>query len=662
MKLKSRLLRIFFTFLLGCFFFQTLKSQVPSTAKQIDSLYVAVKKYLPVYPDSAMAWGHRMITSATELGYTVGIAKGKETIARAAIHKGADSTSLKLAFDAFNFAKQANADSVLLDAINNLGAGYYFNKRIDKTYEFNTLGRRYAEEFGNWEKTMFFSMNAASIMADLGEFEKAVSFYEKSLVLLEDHPDTYFNTLINLEIANIYLVKKDTILAQDFLDKARTTISPDTNMFLVIQSFLIEANIEFLKSNFEDASLLLNKAEIQLEKAKYPRHLVNYRIARARIAYEKGDLNLARTHLSVALPLAKKLNYQDGVLQQLKIRYDIELQQGNYEQANTNLVTYHALKDSLKYDENQYKVKIAEAESNFEKEQELLQLQLEQSNTKQKTIFTIASIVVLFLLSILFLIRINQKKLQQLNGELEKSKLELELKTVRLNEANTMKDKLFSIIGHDFKGPIAGIKNLIDLVTGKDITKEQFSSFLPQMKQKVDHVLFSLNNLLAWGIGQLSGNIINPEKLELHSKVTNAVNLLSTSISDKNIQIKNTVNPELEVWVDPNHIEIVIRNLLSNAIKFTPENGTISFGSEDLNDHSKFWIQDTGVGMPKNIQTKIFKQKQSVTTFGTNKEKGTGLGLSLCIDMIQLNHGEIWVESEQGKGTTIYFTLPKGTA
>ena len=119
------------------------------------------------------------------------------------------------------------------------------------------------------------------------------------------------------------------------------------------------------------------------------------------------------------------------------------------------------------------------------------------------------------------------------------------------------------------------------------------------------------------------------------------------------------VDEETEAFADVNSVNTVVRNLLSNAIKFTNAEGIITIFVDQWKDHIELGISDTGVGMSKENQEKIFDISSKHTTLGTNKEKGTGLGLILCKEFVERNHGSISVESEVGVGTTFKFTLPK---
>ena len=218
---------------------------------------------------------------------------------------------------------------------------------------------------------------------------------------------------------------------------------------------------------------------------------------------------------------------------------------------------------------------------------------------------------------------------------------------------------MFSIIGHDLRGPIGGLQSLLGLFETNEIPISEFKKFLPKLKTDVDHILFTLNNLLSWGQTQLKNTTTKPTIINLKSCLKDSIQLHNENASKKRIRLINDISDNSFVWADKNHVDIIFRNLISNAIKFTKETGQILIKAESKEDHWVISVADTGVGMPENIRIQLFKDDEKITTYGTNNEKGTGLGLSLCKEMVEKNKGEIWVDSQLNKGTTFTFTLPK---
>jgi signal transduction histidine kinase len=150
----------------------------------------------------------------------------------------------------------------------------------------------------------------------------------------------------------------------------------------------------------------------------------------------------------------------------------------------------------------------------------------------------------------------------------------------------------------------------------------------------------------------------NPEHFEMEAFINEATLLMDDIARQKSINIKKVLPRNVYMFADKAMINTVFRNLISNAIKFTMPGGRITISAEVKQREIVFLVSDTGIGIPKNSIEKIFRIEQSYSTPGTNKEKGTGLGLILCKEFVEKHGGKIWVESEEGTGSTFYFTLP----
>lgn len=230
-----------------------------------------------------------------------------------------------------------------------------------------------------------------------------------------------------------------------------------------------------------------------------------------------------------------------------------------------------------------------------------------------------------------------------------------------LKELNATKDKLFSIIAHDLRSPFSAILGFSELmiyeIENKDFTKiEFFNKIIYTSTQQTFNLL---NNLLQWSRIQTGSLKFNSEVLNLDKIIMNTVNLLKANFDEKEIEFTKIIDAKLTLKADAFMFETVIRNLLSNAIKYTSNNGKVSIKVVETKREVQISIKDTGVGISlKNIK-KLFKIESSFSTEGTNNEKGTGLGLMLCKEFIERHNGEIWVESEENKGSNFIFTIPK---
>jgi signal transduction histidine kinase len=231
----------------------------------------------------------------------------------------------------------------------------------------------------------------------------------------------------------------------------------------------------------------------------------------------------------------------------------------------------------------------------------------------------------------------------------------------KLREAVATKDKFFSIIAHDLKNPLqAMILNSYTLANNYDkMDKVKLNENFEKLHKSSHYLAELLENLLQWARTQ-SGNIeFSPDLIDMYSLTENTVNLLKESAIRKNITLNQMLEPRNYVYCDLNMISSVMRNLLTNAIKFTHLGGEVWITSADRGELVEFIIADNGMGMKNTEMNKLFRIDIHHSNIGTSKEKGTGLGLILSKEFIEKNGGNIWTESEYGKGSKFIFTLPK---
>lgn len=243
--------------------------------------------------------------------------------------------------------------------------------------------------------------------------------------------------------------------------------------------------------------------------------------------------------------------------------------------------------------------------------------------------------------------------------ELKLTRDKLEKTTTHLTELNALKDKMFSVIGHDLRSPLSSVKMTLEFLSETATTgNEELAETIGIIMQTTDEIFGLLENLLGWAKSQ-SGNLsLNKEEIKLEETIQNIYRLNKSNFDNKQITFTSKVKDEDVAFADLNTLKVVLRNLLSNAIKFTPNNKTIEVLTEQLDDKIQILVRDTGVGIPKDKVDKLFNSNEHFTTYGTNQEAGSGLGLLLCKDFTERNNGKIWVESEEGKGSTFFIELP----
>lgn len=229
-----------------------------------------------------------------------------------------------------------------------------------------------------------------------------------------------------------------------------------------------------------------------------------------------------------------------------------------------------------------------------------------------------------------------------------------------LEQSNHTKDQLFAIIGHDLRKPAIAFRGISKKVNYL-LQRNDFKT-LQQLGKSWDAAANSLNhlidNLLNWALQQRGILPIEPQIITLPHAVSNSVESLQNLITDKHIELILDVPDNTKVLADFNSVVTIMRNVLDNAIKFTPEHGHIEVTANVAPQHVQIRVRDSGIGMNEQQINELFNLKKGKSRKGTAGESGTGIGLNLVRELIILNEGEVFAESQPNQGTTINIILP----
>lgn len=531
-------------------------------------------------------------------------------------------------------------------------------------------------------------LNIGQLEGVQGNYDIAISYFLKALKHFESTNDTpaLINTYVKLGVVNDFSGNFGKAL--DYYHKG-LALSSATKMtantiFLYNNIGTTHARMEQLdtaKKYFEKAleyssvkgferarvSPLMNIGIIHREKSEWNEAMEYYRQAMAlaeemdmredyaQAMYNMGvveaELNPENTQsLYKSLEIAREIGDKRLQLDILHGMSDWAISNNKYKELVRFMGEAQALKDSLF---NMEKAKaIANLQAEYELEKTSAQLEelkeTEQQNRRIRNLYLSAAIVLgamLVTLSFYF------SRSRRLNKELAHRQQELE-------DANMVKDRLFSIIGHDLKGPIGSIPVLLDIYRSNETQEEEKQFILDSLEDNAKASIETLDKLLNWGKLQIKGDGIYQTVCDAADITNNKIRLLKATADNKHITLMNNVPAGTKVLVDENQLKFIVRNLLSNAIKFTNSGGKVEISAARHPEGNMvvFSVKDNGIGIPKEKQAKIF-EPTNTSTAGTANESGTSIGLMLCKEFTRQNGGRIWVESELGKGSTFYFTV-----
>lgn len=245
---------------------------------------------------------------------------------------------------------------------------------------------------------------------------------------------------------------------------------------------------------------------------------------------------------------------------------------------------------------------------------------------------------------------------------LKKLNSDLEFSEARLQKLNADKDKLFSIIAHDLRSPIAGFIGISHtlMMEYAELTNEEIREMSFVMHNSAEHLFKLLENLLEWSRIQRGIVDFQPDIFQIRDIFYGNLSLLSTISSQKNITINNNVSGDLIVKADYKMLNTIIRNLLSNAIKFSFQDGIIDINALKSDNKIKVYIRDSGIGIDNETENKLFNIDSTVSRLGTDNEHGSGLGLILCKELAEINEGSIEIVRNPDAGVTAILTLNEG--
>ena len=594
---------------------------------------------------------------------------------------------IKYSNEAFALATELDNKPLQAKALMYGGVNQWYMGSYDKAIEYYHKALRIAESDKDEKIVAFIYNNIGMVYFDIGEYKTASENYLHAANIMKKLNDQIEYAKIVDNIAKISVQTKDYEKALDeYLGIIEIIKKSGNKKFLLwvlsdIGTIYYDTKKYSKALDYYSQSLELGQEiDDDIGKAMVLNHLGN-------LFLERKEHSMALHYLREGLKFARKAGAKDKLRE---IYYNLSRYysaKGDYKSSLENFKLFKTFSDSI-FDINKIQ-KILEVQTKYEinakeKENELLKLdnKVKQLDIDRQTTlrnFFIALTVLVLVMVILILNRLNIKKKanlilsekndlitqqkEKLNEILEKlqdANEKLQFQADKLAESNATKDKLFSIIAHDLKGPFTSILGYSDMLLNEydDFSEKERKDIIADIDNAVNSTFKLLNNILTWSMSQLNAIEINKEKLQLSEIVNESIEPYLNKAELKEISVSNAVADDVYINADKFTISTVIGNLTNNAIKFTGSGGKVEIASESSEDYMEIIISDTGVGMDKATMNNLLKHGKNYSTPGTNQEKGTGLGLIITNDFIKLNNGKIRIESELGKGSTFIVSLP----
>jgi signal transduction histidine kinase len=560
---------------------------------------------------------------------------------------------------ALNLAMQINDSSSIANVSSNIGCTYHL------------LGN-YAESLTFFEKALKIDLalktqenvgndynNLGKVFESWGKYHDAITFYKQALGIaygLNDLPRIAIR-LSNIGSAYMMLNQNDSAL---YYIQGAYRVDSALNNHQGLIARLDKIGIVYQQmANYNKAGHFFQKAIEKLQLYPNPRQ---ESLVLKNLGYNyflTNQFQLAEQCYLKSLAMAQSINLLQTVAVVNKLLSELYEKTGDYKKALYHYAQHVLYNDSVFTSESQktlnefhvlYQTEKKENEIKFLNQQKQIQdLQIKQ--IKQRSYYLLFIAILLLVLIVIITRQFAQNK---------KMNKILAIKNKNLDELNATKDRFFAIIAHDLKNPVNAFTQITRALNEnvETLPVADVKYFIEGLNQSAHNISGMLNNLLHWA--KIQRNTVTPEKawFNLYQTVNNAVQLLSTASKLKNIALQNQINQQAMVFANEQAVFTIVSNLITNAIKFSAGGKTITIGQMDTPGGAVVFVDDQGIGMTEMELLKLFRLDVDTKTIGQSAEKGTGLGLIICKELVETMGGNIWAESQPGKGSRFLFNLP----
>lgn len=542
---------------------------------------------------------------------------------------------------------------------NIMGQTYFSLDNYPESYKHFYQSLLLAEKANSIDLVVKINSNLGTLFSLLEDYDEAAKYYEVAIDNMDEDDNSVYKAGVQCNLGYLYMKKKDSTKAITFLRKSLPTLEKQQITGILPIVYLTFGEVYYDYGNYKKSLAYFNKALPYYETLNDARNngTVLYGIGTCYLAL--NNLQKSEQFLEEGIQLFKKVNYKTGLEQSYQALYQLHKTKESFNTALYWLELSESYKDSIFKEKSVRDISMLKAKMAFEEDQAELKLKNDLEIAEQKKYIKWAGLGIGCAILIAILVfKVNNKE-RKLNKELALQTRNLSKKQEELNKINHNQDKLFSIVGHDLRGPIVSLKQLLELALEDESGIQHFYRFGPKLKKDVDHIHFTLDNLLNWGITQMKGEPVLPVQINVKTELLLVEELFRDMLDKKSIIVDKELLYDMTLIADANHFKIIFRNLVSNAIKFTPKTGRIWLATSEEDENILITVKDNGIGISDEVIEQIFNRSDYHTTFGTNNERGTGLGLMLCKEMVHKNKGEIWVESTVRKGSIFYVKFPK---
>lgn len=557
-----------------------------------------------------------------------------------------------------------NDSSLLGDIYNNLGASYYYQGDIDKALGYFEYINKRLQKHRTPIKRANNYLNMAYVYNTYEDFPKTLDCYKKAKHYfdIENSTDALF---CNMGMAEVYFMIDEKEKAKEVIRMAYEEAKAIDNKDILHKCYLSLASIYI--DSIPLSREYMQKA-IDLSPSSFTDyHFVDHNRILAKIESQDKNFDEAEKILKQSLMITedKGMYYERfSILKELATIYN---QQNNFEEALKYTQTLTSLQDSIAKASRFFKNNWIKLSIDAKQGRHNLQM-LKKSNNEQKnalywqkfTIMILIGFVMGAILSFYYLIKTINKARSRSRLLSEQNEIIMKQKQ-ELTEMNDSRNKIISILSHDFRSPLNNIIGLIEMANSGVIDKysDEFEDFLERIKNTSIQYQKLLETTLLWAKAQHNAFEIKKDPIDLSVFFIGLHNNLNTLAKEKDIMI-NIKEEDIDIMGigDSNVLQVIVINLVNNAIKFSSKNSKIDITVKKEADRVLIAVQDYGIGIPKDIQEHLFDTKRNTQRAGTDGETGSGFGLTICKELSKAMSCDLYFQSKEGKGSIFFLSLP----
>ncbi len=597
------------------------------------------------------------------------------------IYRSTPQEAKEIASEGYALATKQNYEDQQIELLNLLGVIELRLNHFDESISTHFKVLHLRERRNDKQGMMSSFLNIGNVFNKSYDPEQALVYYEKALAISKEIKDVHQQANISTNIGNIHAQhaldterKEDVVKAINYLletvDFCKRQ-APDVELYnsYILLSYLYLKNDELDKSTrYTDLAIHIT------EEKNIPVAICYARINRANIYVQRGQFDLAVEEVDRIKRIIKK-NQLEYLTEDLGGDFE-KIAQAVKERDTQLILTDKDSADRKFYEDAEVlRVKIREElREKYDTERKELEnknLLLENAammreSERIKLLWGMTLGILLTFIGMLFIVQRKNRQLKTEKTNLEKARDEIKeqaeqikIQHAELVQADRFRSRIFSVVSHDLRTPIANFQTLLSMSKLMDLPAADIKNTLVSIGQEVETASKMLDELLVWSSQQMNNEKLDIQDISVYEAIEDCKRLFSDRLRLKNLTFLNEVSNMLTIRGDRKRFEFILRNILNNAIKFSFIGKTVTVAQEESDSEIIISITDEGAGMDEQKLLQLQRKDMQASHYGTLKEKGAGIGLMLCHEFAHRMGWQIRMESQPGFGSTFYICISK---